>query len=93
MNILEKLKFYCETQNPVGALMRKWQIVRTLTKFQTAKRQSYLVKVRMVEHLLCTLELFERIERFARMERTSGTVVSAEEALLEKTVWVLSHVK
>lgn len=23
MNILEKLKFYCETQNPVGALMRK----------------------------------------------------------------------
>lgn len=44
----------------------------------------------MVEHLLCTLELFERIERFARMERTSGTVVSAEEALLEKTVWVLN---
>ena len=32
-----------------------------------------------------TLELFERIERFARIERTSGTVVSNEEPESERT--------
>ena len=34
---------------------------------------------------ICTLELFERIERFARIERTSGTVVSNEEPESERT--------
>ena len=34
---------------------------------------------------ICTLELFERIERFARIERTSGTVVSNEELESERT--------
>ena len=33
---------------------------------------------------ICTLELFERIERFARMERISGTVVSNEETESER---------
>lgn len=34
---------------------------------------------------ICTLELFERIERFARMERISGVVVSNEEPESERT--------
>lgn len=34
---------------------------------------------------ICTLELFERIERFTRIERTSGTVVSNEEPESERT--------
>ncbi len=34
---------------------------------------------------ICTLELFERIERFTRMERISGTVVSNEETESERT--------
>ena len=34
---------------------------------------------------ICTLELFERIERFARMERISGAAVSNEEPESERT--------
>ena len=34
---------------------------------------------------ICTLESFERIERFGRMERISGTVVSNEESESERT--------
>ena len=34
---------------------------------------------------ICTSELFERIERFARMERISGAAVSNEEPESERT--------
>ena len=34
---------------------------------------------------ICTLELSERIERFARMERISGAAVSNEEPESERT--------